>query len=164
MVDSPARPDAVRVPLADLEAHLRVPLGALSPLWFVYAGAATAGAAAWWMTRWMQPVNLEALWGQAQSSALEPPATPSLAPPEPETPELTPEESAAESPTEAAGVVVAAAPAFRQADEAAPAPETTAAKAGDPGVAVTPPSPSTGPKQGPKTKAARARGPGVAGD
>ena len=37
------------------------PLGAASPLWLLYAGAASAGVAYWWMTRWpMMAVNLEA--------------------------------------------------------------------------------------------------------
>lgn len=37
------------------------PLGAASPLWLFYAGAASAGVAYWWMTRWpMLAVNLEA--------------------------------------------------------------------------------------------------------
>jgi hypothetical protein len=42
------------------EQALRTPIGALSPLWFAYAGAASAGAAYWWMTRWMRPFNIEA--------------------------------------------------------------------------------------------------------
>ncbi|WP_421932213.1 hypothetical protein [Phenylobacterium sp.] len=42
-------------------AALHVPIGAASPLWFMFAGAASAGVAYWWMTRWMRPVNLEAL-------------------------------------------------------------------------------------------------------
>ena len=42
-------------------AAFHVPIGAASPLWFMFTGAATAGVAYWWMTRWMQPVHLEAL-------------------------------------------------------------------------------------------------------
>ena len=42
-------------------AALYVPIGAASPLWFMFTGAATAGVAYWWMTRWMRPMNLEAL-------------------------------------------------------------------------------------------------------
>ena len=40
---------------------LHVPIGAASPLWFMFTGAASAGVAYWWMTRWMRPMNLEAL-------------------------------------------------------------------------------------------------------
>ncbi|MBP7648435.1 MAG: hypothetical protein KA085_15370 [Phenylobacterium sp.] len=42
-------------------AALYVPIGAASPLWFMFTGAASAGVAYWWLTRWMAPVNLEAL-------------------------------------------------------------------------------------------------------
>lgn len=42
-------------------AALNLPIGAASPLWFMFAGAASAGVAYWWMTRWMRPANLEAL-------------------------------------------------------------------------------------------------------
>lgn len=42
-------------------AALYVPIGAASPLWFMFTGAASAGVAYWWLTRWMRPVNLEAL-------------------------------------------------------------------------------------------------------
>lgn len=38
-----------------------VPIGAASPLWFMFTGAASAGVAYWWMTRWMRPMNLEAM-------------------------------------------------------------------------------------------------------
>ena len=40
---------------------LHVPIGAASPLWLMFTGAASAGVAYWWMTRWMRPINLEAL-------------------------------------------------------------------------------------------------------
>lgn len=42
-------------------AALHVPIGAASPLWFMFTGAASAGVAYWWMTRWMRPMNLEAV-------------------------------------------------------------------------------------------------------
>lgn len=45
----------------DAEKALRFPVGAASPLWFAFAGAAALGAAYWWSTRWMKPVNIEAL-------------------------------------------------------------------------------------------------------
>jgi predicted flap endonuclease-1-like 5' DNA nuclease len=44
----------------DLEKAIRAPIGAASPLWWAFAGAATAGVAYWWLTRWARPVNLEA--------------------------------------------------------------------------------------------------------
>jgi predicted flap endonuclease-1-like 5' DNA nuclease len=44
----------------NFEKTLRTPLGAVSPLWWAFAGAATAGVAYWWMTRWVRPVNIEA--------------------------------------------------------------------------------------------------------
>lgn len=40
---------------------LYLPLGAVSPLWPVFAGAVGAGLAYWWMTRWPVATNLEAL-------------------------------------------------------------------------------------------------------
>jgi predicted flap endonuclease-1-like 5' DNA nuclease len=45
----------------DTESALRLPIGAASPLWFAFASAAGAGVAYWWMTRWTQPPNHEAL-------------------------------------------------------------------------------------------------------
>ena len=42
-------------------AAFHVPIGAASPLWFMFTGAASAGVAYWWMTRWMRPMNLEAM-------------------------------------------------------------------------------------------------------
>jgi hypothetical protein len=48
-------------------------VGAASPLWSYFGAAAAGGVAFWWMTRWTQPVNLEALLGPAQAS-LEPAA------------------------------------------------------------------------------------------
>lgn len=42
-----------------------VPLGAASPLWLMFAGAASAGVAYWWMTRWTAATHLEAAFGAA---------------------------------------------------------------------------------------------------
>lgn len=44
----------------DAEKAMSLPLGLASPLWFAFAGAATAGVAYWWMSRWSRPVNIEA--------------------------------------------------------------------------------------------------------
>jgi hypothetical protein len=38
-------------------------VGAASPLWGYFSTAAMGGIAYWWMTRWTQAVNLEALFG-----------------------------------------------------------------------------------------------------
>lgn len=48
---------------AETEKALSLPLGAMSPLWFLFAGAATAGAAYFWARTWFKPTNLEAMAG-----------------------------------------------------------------------------------------------------
>lgn len=55
----------------DPQALVRLPIGAASPLWGLFAGAAVSGAAWWWMTRWARPANLEALFGAAQTVTTE---------------------------------------------------------------------------------------------
>jgi predicted flap endonuclease-1-like 5' DNA nuclease len=45
------------------ERALRWPVGAVSPLWAVFGAAASAGVAWWWLTRWTQAANIEALAG-----------------------------------------------------------------------------------------------------
>lgn len=52
----------------DPQALLRIPVGAVSPLWGLFAGAAMTGAAWWWMTRWTRPANLEAMFGAADAA------------------------------------------------------------------------------------------------
>lgn len=49
----------------DAAKALHLPLGVASPLWLMFAGAAGAGVAYWWMTRWARPANLEAWLGAA---------------------------------------------------------------------------------------------------
>lgn len=44
----------------DPRAALHVPIGAASPLWLLFAGAATSGMAYWWMTRWAAYTHIEA--------------------------------------------------------------------------------------------------------
>ncbi|WP_334164282.1 hypothetical protein [Phenylobacterium sp.] len=39
-------------------------VGLASPLWGYFAGVAASGVAFWWMTRWTQPQNLEALFAR----------------------------------------------------------------------------------------------------
>lgn len=53
--DLPAFPETPVTP--------RFLLGAASPLWGFYGAAAAGGVTYWWMTRWTQPANLEALFG-----------------------------------------------------------------------------------------------------
>jgi len=55
--------------LGRLEAAWRLPVGAASPLWFIYAGAASAGVAYWWASRWTRPVNIEAMLVAAAPAA-----------------------------------------------------------------------------------------------
>lgn len=55
----------------DPQALIRIPVGAVSPLWGLFAGAAMSGAAWWWMTRWTRPANLEAVFGAAEAATAE---------------------------------------------------------------------------------------------
>jgi hypothetical protein len=55
----------------DPQRLIRVPIGAVSPLWGLFAGAAVSGAAWWWMTRWARPANLEAVFGSAEEAETE---------------------------------------------------------------------------------------------
>jgi hypothetical protein len=48
------------------------PLGVASPLWLAFMGAASAGVAFWWLTRWVKPFNLEA--AHADPKSVEPKA------------------------------------------------------------------------------------------
>jgi predicted flap endonuclease-1-like 5' DNA nuclease len=50
----------------------RLPMGVASPLWAVFAAAAGAGVAYWWMTRWTRAVNVEALAGAAPEAIAAP--------------------------------------------------------------------------------------------
>jgi hypothetical protein len=56
----------ISMPRPSPEAMMRIPLGAASPLWLLFAGAAMSGAAWWWMSQWTRPANLEAMFGRAQ--------------------------------------------------------------------------------------------------
>ena len=40
-------------------------VGAASPLWSYFCAATAGGVAWWWLTRWAQPMNLEAWFGLA---------------------------------------------------------------------------------------------------
>jgi predicted flap endonuclease-1-like 5' DNA nuclease len=53
--------DKLSLPEFDGERAMHLSLGAVSPLWFVYAGAGAAGAAYYWMSRWYAATNIEAM-------------------------------------------------------------------------------------------------------
>ncbi|KQW66363.1 hypothetical protein ASE17_06205 [Phenylobacterium sp. Root77] len=102
----------------DPQKAFNIPVGAASPLWFMFAGAASAGVAYWWMTRWVEHANLEALLGPAKPqlvSAPEPSPEPS--------PELIPEPATVAAETAA----VAQAMVEEAVDVAAAVVETVAA-------------------------------------
>ena len=144
---------------------LRVPVGLSSPLWGLFAGAAMSGAAWWWMTRWAQPANLEAMFGAPSKTriAIEPEAPALVAPapepakaaaPEPEPEPLPP--SAFEAVAEVGpGAVLEA------LVEAPPAPEPVGGEAAPispvleaiaPEVAEEPASPTPKPKRSSRPK------------
>lgn len=56
--------DLPELPVTRATPHLL--MGAASPLWSYYGAAAASGVAYWWMTRWMQPMNLEALFAMTR--------------------------------------------------------------------------------------------------
>lgn len=72
--------------LADAEKAMSMPIGVASPLWAMFAGAATAGVAFWWLTRWRGVTNLEAV---LTTAATQPAAAPlPMVEPEPLAPEI----------------------------------------------------------------------------
>jgi predicted flap endonuclease-1-like 5' DNA nuclease len=54
--------DKSAFPNADTEKMLSLPMGAISPLWLMFAGAATVGAAYFWSRTFFKPTNIEALF------------------------------------------------------------------------------------------------------
>ncbi|MDP3855167.1 hypothetical protein [Phenylobacterium sp.] len=69
MVLSQTLPESPAEPKFDPKSAIYVPLGAASPFWFLYAGAASAGVAYWWFSRWRGATNIEALFAQAPATA-----------------------------------------------------------------------------------------------
>ncbi len=57
------------LPPIDAEKAMHISLGAASPLWMIYAGAGATGAAIYWMARWREATNLEALMGMMSRQA-----------------------------------------------------------------------------------------------
>ena len=103
---------------------LNLPIGMTSPLWLAFGAATTAGVAWWWMTRWTQALNIEAMASVAkvQVEAVE-------AFIEKESEVATHAVEAAEAVLEAAAVIEPAAPVAPEPEIApapAPAPEILA--------------------------------------
>jgi outer membrane biosynthesis protein TonB len=127
--------------LADAQKALALPIGAASPLWLMFAGAASAGVAYWWFNRWRNVTNLEAV------------LAPALATPQPDAALVVPEV------VEPAVVEVFEAAADSVADAAPepviePAPEPVVEAAPEAVLEVSP-TPKPAPK--PKSKAAAVR-------
>lgn len=91
----------------DPTTAINAPIGAASPLWLAFAGAASAGVAYWWMTRWMRPINLEAVLFAAPAAPEAPvvvePVVEAVVELVAETPVLV--EAAIEAPVEAAAKI-----------------------------------------------------------
>lgn len=100
----------------DMRKALYAPIGAASPLWFLFGGAATAGLTFWWMTRWTAHTNLEALLSAAAPTTValtpEPEVTSQPSPVPPMVAELI-----AEAAEIVEGVTAAATDAVEQAAE-----------------------------------------------
>lgn len=99
---------------------LYFPVGAASPLWFMFAGAASAGVAYWWMTRWAEHTNLEAVFGSA--SPAEPVEIPPRAPEVVEAAAISPEQVIEPVAAALEEEVVAASPELEAIIEAASEP------------------------------------------
>lgn len=56
----------------DPAKRLNFQVGVASPLWGLYAGMASAGVDYWWLARWRQATNLEALLPAASEAQPEP--------------------------------------------------------------------------------------------
>lgn len=87
---------------AETKTALSAPIGAASPLWWAFAGVASAGVAYWWMTRWTRPMNLEAMIGPSILEPVLPEPAPGM--------ELTPKEEALEEAIEEAAATYELAP------------------------------------------------------
>ncbi|ATQ43559.1 helix-hairpin-helix domain-containing protein [Caulobacter mirabilis] len=105
----------------DAEHALKLPVGVVSPLWLVFAGAAVTGAAFYWANAWLKPTNLEAEAGAAAAT----PAPLEAAPePEPEAAPIVEPEAVVEVVAEPAAEAVAE-PAAEVVEAVEPAAEET---------------------------------------
>lgn len=109
-------------------------MGAVSPLWAYFGAAAAGGVAYWWMTRWTQVSNLEALFG-ATAKVMTPAPVETLA----EAVEMQPVPVGGEAAPISPIVAVAAEPVI---DEPAPTleatPEPTVESAPEPVIEAAP--------------------------
>jgi phage gp46-like protein len=164
----------------DPQKALALPIGVASPLWLMFAGAASAGVAYWWLNRWRTMTNLEAVMAPALAA---PEALAALAAPEVvETVEVTAEvvEATVLEPVMDAAEEVVSAPVIEAAPEpvvealpeavieAEPEPvveavaESVIEAAPEPAIeaapqAVVEAAPAPRPRPKPKTKAAAVR-------
>jgi len=152
-------------------------MGVSSPLWSYFGAAAAGGVAYWWMTRWTQPANLEAMFGAARAR----PVLALVPPPVVKAAEVVAEatETVAERAVETVEDVVEAAPISPLAEasleiepvvEPEPAPESFAEAAASPLLDAAPepileePAPFLGepaPEAAPKARGKKAAVPPV---
>jgi hypothetical protein len=124
---------------ADAQKAFHLPIGAASPLWLMFAGAASAGVAFWWLNRWRNMTNLEAV------------LSPSLAAPVALEAAAEPVEAAVLEPAMEAVEAIAPEPRVEVAPE--PALDVLLEAAAEPPAVEVAPAP----KPKPKAKAAAAR-------
>ena len=77
------------------KAFFHIPIGAASPLWMAYMGAASAGAAYWWFSRLSRYTHLESV--MATDALVEPPSAEIAPEPVMTEPEIAPAELALEA-------------------------------------------------------------------
>ncbi len=121
MISSQASTEPVSDLKFDPKSAIYVPLGAASPFWLLYAGAATAGVAYWWLSRWREATNLEALFAKT-SADLDLASAPAVAS-EAEAPAVEPEPESAF--VAAAELLVEASPVIEAVAEPEPEIEAT---------------------------------------
>lgn len=151
MIPSQSLPDLSPELKFDPKSAIYVPLGAVSPFWFLYAGAASAGVAFWWLSRWREATNLEALFAKAPvSPALELPEAVEEAPAPVESPEPVAAAEPERAFVAAAELLTGPEPVVEAAPAIEPEPVTDAAPE---------PEPEAEAAAAPKAKAARAARP-----
>ena len=106
------------------EKAMRIPLGMASPFWLAFGAAASVGVGWWWMSRWTQAANLEAMTKPLFKSPAPAPKVAVAAPVIAEKPVVA-APIVKEVVVEAAPAPVLKSPALVKADPA-PAPKTAA--------------------------------------